>query len=199
MTNILQKISEDLLEHKKHRIDINNEIDLTTFSSNISLFKYQQESLKNVIAILDLYFKDKITLKNYYLHKGFDETKYKKEKLELDRLLNRASFWMATGSGKSIVMIKLIEILYQMVSKDYIDKNDILILAPTDKIINQIKIHIDEFNKYSNFRLELNSLKDYEKIKNEKTLFTTDSIDIFYYRSDLIDNESNISKKTVGK
>lgn len=199
MTNILQKIAEDLLEHKEHRIDINNEIDLTTFSSNISLFKYQQESLKNVIAILDLYFKDKITLKNYYLHKGFDETKYKKEKLELDRLLNRASFWMATGSGKSIVMIKLIEILYQMVSKKYIDKNDILILAPTDKILNQIKNHIDEFNKYSNFRLELNSLKDYEKMKNEKTLFTTDSIDIFYYRSDLIDNESNISKKTDGK
>ncbi|MDQ7062187.1 MAG: hypothetical protein Q9M43_14130 [Sulfurimonas sp.] len=33
----------------------------------------------------------------------------------------------------------------------------------------------------------------------KKNLFTTDSINIFYYRSDLIDNESNVSKKTEGK
>ncbi len=124
MTNILQKIANDLLEHKNHRIDINNEIDLKTFSSNISLFKYQQEALKNVMLILDLYFKDKITLKNYYIQKGF-ETEYKKENLDINKLLNRASFWMATGSGKSIVMVKLIQILYQMVSKNYIDKNEL--------------------------------------------------------------------------
>nr|MBL0686533.1 hypothetical protein [Sulfurospirillum sp.] len=61
------------------------------------------------------------------------------------------------------------------------------------------KEHIVEFNKHSNFTLELNSLKNYEKIKNDNNLFTTDSVNIFYYRSDLIDNESNVSKKTDGK
>ncbi len=198
MTNILQKIAQDLLEHKNHRIDINNEIDLKTFSSNISLFKYQQEALKNVVVILDLYFKDKITLKNYYIQKGFEQ-EYKKEKLNIDKLLNRASFWMATGSGKSIVMIKLMQVLYQMVDKNYIDKNDILILAPTNKILHQIKQHIVQFNKHSNFSLELHSLKEYEKIKNDKNLFTRDNINIFYYRSDLIDNQSNVSKTNEGK
>ncbi|MEA2099718.1 MAG: DEAD/DEAH box helicase family protein [Campylobacterota bacterium] len=199
MTNILQKIANDLLENKDLRVDINNEVDLDKFSFNISLFTYQQEALKNIIAILDLYYSDKTKLKNYYELKGFDEAKFKKENLTIKKMLNRASFWMATGSGKSIVMIKLIEVLYQLLSKNYIDKNDILILAPTDKILKQVKEHIKEFNKHSNFTLELNSLKDYEKIKNEKNLFTTDSINIFYYRSDLIDNESNVSKKTEGK
>jgi len=199
VTNILQKIANDLLENKDLRVDINNEVDLDKFSSNISLFTYQQEALKNIIAILDLYYFDKTKLKNYYELKGFDESKFKKENLTIKKILNRASFWMATGSGKSIVMIKLIEVLYQLSSKNYIDKNDILILAPTDKILKQVKEHITEFNKYSNFTLELNSLKDYEKIKNEKNLFTSDSINIFYYRSDLIDNESNVSKKAEGK
>lgn len=199
MTNILQKIAQDLLEDKALRVDINNEVDLDKFSSNISLFTYQQEALKNIIAILDLYYNDKKELKNHYKQKGFNESNYAKENLTISKILNRASFWMATGSGKSIVMIKLIEVLYQLSSKNYIDKNDILILAPTDKILKQVKKHISEFNKHSNFTLELNSLKDYEKIKNEKNLFTTDSINIFYYRSDLIDNESNVSKKTEGK
>ena len=199
MTNILQKIAQDLLENKDLRVDVNNEVDLNKFSSNISLFTYQQEALKNVIAILDLYYNDKIKLKNYYELKGFDESKFKKENLTIKKILNRASFWMATGSGKSIVMIKLIEILYQLSTQNYIDKNDILILAPTDKILKQVKEHITEFNKYSNFTLELNSLKDYEKIKNERNLFSTDNINIFYYRSDLIDNEAHVSKKTEGK
>jgi len=199
MTNILQKIAQDLLENRDLRVDVNNEIDLDKFSSNISLFTYQQEALKNIIAILDLYYSDKTKLKNYYELKGFDEAKFEKENLTIKKILNRASFWMATGSGKSIVMIKLIEVLYQLSSKNYIDKNDILILAPTDKILKQVKVNITEFNKHSNLTLELNSLKDYEKIKNEKNLFTTDSINIFYYRSDLIDNESNVSKKIEGK
>jgi len=199
MTNILQKIAQNLLENRDLRVDINNEVDLNKFSSNITLFTYQQEALKNIIAILDLYYTDKTKLKNYYELKGFDEAKFKKENLTIKKILNRASFWMATGSGKSIVMIKLIEILYQLSLKNYIDKNDILILAPTDKILKQVKEHVTEFNKHSNFTLELNSLKDYEKIKNDKNLFTTDSINIFYYRSDLIDNESNVSKKTEGK
>ena len=199
MTNILQKITQDLLENRDLRVDINSEFDLDRFSSNISLFPYQQEALKNIIAILDLYYSDKVKLKYYYELKGFDEVRFQRENLTIKKILNRASFWMATGSGKSIVMIKLIEVLYQLASKSYIDKNDILILAPTDKILQQAKVHIAEFNKYSNFTLELNSLKDYEKIKNERNLFSTDSINIFYYRSDLIDNESNVSKKLAGK
>ncbi len=100
MTSILQKIAQDLLESRDLRVDINSEVDLDKFSSNISLFTYRQEALKNIIAILDLYYSNKIKLKNYYELKGFNENKFTK-------------------------------------------------------------------NKHSSFTLELNSLKDYEKIKNE--------------------------------
>jgi superfamily II DNA or RNA helicase len=49
---------------------------------------------------------------------------------------------MATGSGKSIVMIKLIEMLKKMSEKGVIPANDILILAPTDKILEQSKVKV---------------------------------------------------------
>ncbi|MDQ7062186.1 MAG: hypothetical protein Q9M43_14120 [Sulfurimonas sp.] len=83
--NILQKIAQDLLETNDLRVDINNEVDLDKFSSNISLFTYQQEALKNIIAILDLYYSDKTKLKNYYELKGFDEAKFKKENLTVKK------------------------------------------------------------------------------------------------------------------
>ncbi len=198
MVNILQKIATDLIEEKQNKIDIYNEIDLCNFSSNISLFPYQQQALQNIIVILELYYNDKLKLKNYYLQKGFDESKYEKDNITISKILNRASFWMATGSGKSIVMIKLIEILYALSKKKYVDENDILILAPTDKILVQVKKHIEEFNRYSNFKIDLYSLKDYEKVKNEN-LFSFEGMKVFYYRSDLIDNESNVSKNSDGK
>lgn len=66
---------------------------------------------------------------------------------------------MATGSGKSIVMIKLIEVLYTLVRKNYIPQKDILILAPTDKILDQVLKHIHEFNRFSNTQIELQLLK----------------------------------------
>ena len=65
MINILQKIANDLIEEKQNKIDIHNEIDLCNFSSNISLFPYQQQALQNIIVILELYYNDKLKLKNY--------------------------------------------------------------------------------------------------------------------------------------
>ena len=37
---------------------------------------------------------------------------------------------MATGSGKSLVLIKMIEYLYYLQSKDLIPKKDIMLLLP---------------------------------------------------------------------
>jgi len=199
MTNILQLIAQNLVENKETDIDIDNEFDLKSFSKDISLFDYQQEALKYIIAVLELYFRDKESLKYYYELKGFSESEYKKEKLTIDKLLNRASFWMATGSGKSIVMIKLIEILKQMSQKGYIPANDILILAPTDKILEQLKAHINVFNSFSNVKIDLVSLKEYENIKIQGKLFTGEHIQVFYYRSDLFTDVEGVAKKKDGK
>jgi len=199
MTNLLQLISQNIIENKETLIDIDNELDLEKFSKTISLFDYQQEALKNTIAVLELYFRDKEKLANYYKLKGFDENLYKKEKLTVDKLLNRASFWMATGSGKSIVMIKLIEILQKMSQKEYIPSNDILILAPTEKILEQLQAQVAEFNSYSTTKIELISLKDYERVKRYKNLFTQNHMQIFYYRSDLFSDAEGVAKKKDGK
>ena len=32
-------------------------------------------------------------------------------KISYDQFINRACFWMATGSGKTLVLVKLIEVL----------------------------------------------------------------------------------------
>jgi len=199
MTNILQLIAQNIIENKEHNIDIESEFDLSKFSKTISLFDYQQEALKNIIGILELYFKDKERLADYYKLKGFSESEYKKEKLTVGKLLNRASFWMATGSGKSIVMIKLIEILKKMSDRNYIPANDILILAPTDKILEQLEAQVAEFNTFSTTKIELVSLKDYEKVKRQGDIFTQDYIQVFYYRSDLFSDADGIGKKKDGK
>ncbi len=195
MTNILQLIAKDLVENS----NIESEFDLESFSKDISLFDYQQEALKYIVAVLRLYFKNKEQLKEYYALKGFSEDDFKKEKISIDALLNRASFWMATGSGKSIVMIKLISILYQMALKGYIPKNDILILAPTDKILEQLKEQIELFNRYSNIKIDLVSLKEYESVKKQGNLFTQEYIRVFYYRSDLFTDNEGVAKKKDGK
>ena len=199
MTNILQLIAQNLLDNKTTKIDIDNEFDLETFSKDISLFDYQQEALKYGISVLELYFRDKQRLVEYYENKGFNESDFKKEKLTIDKLLNRASFWMATGSGKSIVMIKLIEILKQMSEKEYIPTNDILILAPTEKILEQLKAQVALFNTYSNTKIDLTSLKEYERVKRQGNLFTHNHMQVFYYRSDLFTDAEGVGKKKDGK
>jgi len=199
MTNILQLIAQNLIDNKSSNIDIDNEFDLETFSKDISLFDYQQEALKYGISVLELYFRDKQRLEEYYENKGFKANDFKKEKLTVNKLLNRASFWMATGSGKSIVMIKLIEILKLMSEKEYIPANDILILAPTEKILEQLKAQVALFNTYSNAKIDLISLKDYERVKRQGNLFTHNHMQVFYYRSDLFTDAEGVGKKKDGK
>jgi len=82
-------------------------------------------------------------LKEYY--PIIEENSY--EKIHFLNFVNRMSFWMATGSGKTIDLIKLIEILDKLITSKLIPENDILILTHRDDLIDQIKEHIDEYNK----------------------------------------------------
>ncbi|MCB9211838.1 MAG: DEAD/DEAH box helicase family protein, partial [Ignavibacteriales bacterium] len=63
--------------------------------------------------------------------------------------INRMSFWMATGSGKSIVLIKLIELLQDLMKNETIPQNEILFLTHRPDLIDQLKAHIIEFNQYT--------------------------------------------------
>lgn len=49
--------------------------------------------------------------------------------------INRMCFWMATGSGKTLVIIKLIQILKQLMERGEIPEHDILFLTHRDDLI----------------------------------------------------------------
>ncbi|MDI6839868.1 MAG: DEAD/DEAH box helicase family protein [bacterium] len=107
-------------------------------------------------------------------------------KIPYEHLINRMCFWMATGSGKSLVIIKLIQILAELIKRKEIPLYDILILTHRDDLIGQLKHHVDEFNYVNEPRIILKELKDYPEVKRQPTLF---GITVFYYRSDNLSDE----------
>lgn len=103
---------------------------------------------------------------------------------------NRIGFWMATGSGKSLVIVKLIEILHELKKRGSIPDEDILFLTYREDLIDQIKAHIDEFNSFSPLKIRYWDLKEYDSVKHN-LLFSKDDVNVFIYRSDLISDTSS--------
>ncbi len=126
-----------------------------------------------------------------YLLEYSEEYSVSGDKISFASFINRMSFWMATGSGKTLVIVKLIHLLGELIRKGEIPKNDILFLAHREDLLQQFKEHIAEFNR-DNFetKILLKSLKEYESVKHENALpYSKKEITIFYYRSDLISDE----------
>lgn len=223
--NIAEELSYEALPSEWTRID------LSTFSSDISLFDYQQEAIENATKLLYYYFcslqkfqKGEDELTNIERKKKFfDEIRKfkrelldsmgitnKKNKLLFNKLkeyypiikqnsyekipflhfVNRMSFWMATGSGKTVVLIKLIALLDKLKQFKLIPNNDILILTYREDLIEQIKQHIKEFNKKATRKIKFWDLKEYDKVKRGAVLTFKENINIFIYRSALISDKT---------
>ena len=193
--------------------------DLGRFSSDKTLFDFQKQGLQNVLKALWLFYKEKEGLKSpfflQYQNNGLSEDfdydlkkkadgktakfllEYEKDypvidnKISFAHFINRMSFWMATGSGKTLIIVKLIDLLGRLIQINEIPKNDILFLAHRDDLLEQFKNHVDEFNSFNyETKINLKSLKDYENVKRENALpFAKNEITVFYYRSDLISDE----------
>jgi len=214
LQSILQDINFDDLPPEWSTLDI------VSFSENKRLWNFQQEALKNAIKALYLYYKkDNANKEKFYerfRNNGLDEDVEKKldikitqTKKELELLyrqyyqvegdmvrfhnfINRSAFWMATGSGKTLVIVKLIEILKILMERGEIPVKDILVLTYRDDLINQLKKHVNEFNElYSKrgFKINLVELKEYDRIKRESLTTFLNEATVFYYRSDLISDE----------
>ncbi len=56
------------------------------------------------------------------------------------------NFWMSTASGKSLVIIKLIQILGILMDRGEIPKNNIMLLAPRNDLLKQLKDELEDFN-----------------------------------------------------
>lgn len=198
-------------------------LNLADFGIEIKLYDYQQEALKNLLNCLYYYYSDKERYYEKYQINGLNDALQSRLNINRDdvnfsflsnyypvvdnnciefkHIINRASFWMATGSGKTLVMIKLIELIHELSKRiPEIPQNDILILAPKDNILNQIKEHIEIFNKFGNLYINFKDLREWENVKHQQiNLFEENSITVFYYRADNItdqDKEKQIDYKT---
>jgi superfamily II DNA or RNA helicase len=104
--------------------------------------------------------------------------------------INRMCFWMATGSGKTLVLIKLIEILDQLIELGEIPPYDILVLTYRDDLIEQLKAEVQAFNAgHADLSIRLHSLKNYEQVKRGPRPMPTE-LPVFYYRSDNLSDEA---------
>jgi len=70
-------------------------------------------------------------LESYYSPEG-DVIPYR-------HLINRMGFWMATGSGKSLVLVKLLELLWRLMEQGEIPRHDLLLLTARDDLLAQMK------------------------------------------------------------
>ncbi len=125
-------------------------------------------------------------LKQYYPVIGENS----QERIHFLHFVNRMSFWMATGSGKTVILIKLIELLDSLKKAQLVPNNDILILTHRDDLIEQIKRHAEEFNKKASKKIMLWELNKYDEVKKSNSLLFPDAIHVFIYRSDLISEET---------
>ncbi len=124
----------------------------------------------------------------------------KVELIEPHNFANRMSFWMATGSGKTLVLIKLIEILDSLLSAGVIPTNNlknepqcnnILVLSHREDLLRQLEQHVREFNEGRSRPIRLWNLKEYEEIQFlHSGISWNNAINVFVYRSDLISDET---------
>jgi len=208
----LQKIVEG---YKDSLPEIWLGVDFTTFSGQKSLFDYQQEALQNALKALYLFYGiDKGDKSKFYMrykrhgltddlsYSGEKALKYLRknnypiedEKVSFEHFINRMSFWMATGSGKTLVIVKLLELLGYLMQKELIPKKgkDILFLTYREDLIEQFKRHVDEFNsaRKSLYQINLITLKNYAESKQYSTSPYNQVLNVYYYRSDLISDKS---------
>ena len=167
--------------------------DIKRFSAEKSLFPFQQQSIENVLKTLWLWKRGNESTK--YLAECYEENQI--QDIE-EKNANRIGFWMATGSGKTLVIIKVIEMLSMLMKRGSIkEKKDILFLVYRDNLIDQFKKHVNEYNVHNPYkRINLFNLRDYENIKRENAItFSADEVNLFYYRSDLFLEEKSTAKK----
>jgi type III restriction enzyme len=185
-------------------------IDLSAFSSKKTLFDYQKNALENAIKGLYYFYSkcggnkeeffenvykgilpETLPIRNKKITDLLKEGGFvvNENKLPTYQIINRMGFWKATGSGKTLVIVKLIELLSGLMNLKLIPQKDILFLTHRDDLIGQFKGHVKEFNegRMPSKTIELYELKDYEDVKSG--LYNPIGIPVFYYRADLFDTE----------
>ncbi|WP_154497075.1 DEAD/DEAH box helicase family protein [Helicobacter pylori] len=210
-------VAQKLAEEELNTNEINEpleRLDFKSFDSNKELLDYQQQALINAFRMLVAYFRDfKENKKEFYAfyqeHYSFANCDFTNKKLNhllkayfkvenqrvsFENFINRLAFYMATGSGKTIVIIKLVELLSVAIRMGLIPKKNIMFFSANENLIKQFEKEIEKYNRGKDFSKQID-FKNLKSITHKdfhrapKGFF--EKITLFYYRADLMNDEES--------
>ncbi|NHB40149.1 DEAD/DEAH box helicase family protein [Helicobacter pylori] len=211
-------VAQKLAEEELNINEINDPLemlDFKSFDNNKELLDYQQQALINAFRMLVAYFRDfKENKKEFYAfyqkHYSFAHCDFAKKKLNpllkshfkvenhcvrFENFINRLAFYMATGSGKTIVIIKLVELLSVAIRMGLIPKKNIMFFSANEHLIKQFEKEIEKYNRGKDYFKQID-FKNLKSVKNKdfyhapKNSFI-EKIVLFYYRADLMNDEES--------
>ncbi|GAA9418650.1 DEAD/DEAH box helicase family protein [Helicobacter pylori] len=210
---VAQKLAEDELNTNEINEPLER-LDFKSFDSNKELLDYQQQALINAFRMLVAYFRDfKENKKEFYAfyqkhysfancdftHKKLNPLlkshfKVENQRVSFENFINRLAFYMATGSGKTIVIIKLVELLSVAIRMGLIPKKNIMFFSANENLIKQFEKEIEKYNRGKDFSKQID-FKNLKSITHKdfhrapKGFF--EKITLFYYRADLMNDEES--------
>ncbi|WRB96095.1 DEAD/DEAH box helicase family protein [Helicobacter pylori] len=211
---VAQKLAEDELNTNEIN-DPLEMLDFKSFDNNKELLDYQQQALINAFRMLAAYFRDfKENKKEFYAfyqkHYAFANCDFTHKKLNpllkshfkvenhcvsFENFINRLAFYMATGSGKTIVIIKLVELLSVAIRMGLIPKKNIMFFSANENLIKQFEKEIEKYNRGKDYFKQID-FKNLKSVTNKdfhhapKGSFI-EKITLFYYRADLMNDEES--------
>ncbi|HND47613.1 MAG TPA: DEAD/DEAH box helicase family protein [Anaerolineales bacterium] len=187
---------------------------LASFSRGKSLWDYQQSALQSGLKALHKYYKDfegsKPSFFQWYIDNQIeldaDLNLGKKRdnesllapyypiadnKIPYQHFINRMGFWMATGSGKTLVIVKMLEVLHALIQRKEIPAHDVMVLTHREDLLQQLRDHVNEYNKTNTSPyIHLKELREYPEYKRgTPSMFGGQDMTVFYYRSDNLSDE----------
>ncbi len=208
-------VAQKLAEEELNANEINDPLemlDFKSFDNNKELLDYQQQALINAFRMLVAYFRDfKEDKKEFYAfyqkHYSFANCDFAKKKLNhllkshfkvenhcvrFENFINRLAFYMATGSGKTIVIIKLVELLSVAMGMGLIPKKNIMFFSANEHLIKQFEKEIEKYNRNKDYSKQID-FKNLKNIKNKDFYRFKEmkEIPLFYYRADLMSDEES--------
>ncbi|GAA7816227.1 DEAD/DEAH box helicase family protein [Helicobacter pylori] len=210
---VAQKLAEDELNTNEINEPLER-LDFKSFDNNKELLDYQQQALINAFRMLVAYFRDfKESKKEFYAfyqeRYSFANCDFTNKKLNpllkshfkvenkcvsFENFINRLAFYMATGSGKTIVIIKLVELLSVAIRMGLIPKKNIMFFSTNENLIKQFEKEIEKYNRGKDFSKQID-FKNLKSITHKdfhrapKGFF--EKIALFYYRADLMSDEES--------
>ncbi len=211
---VAQKLAEEELDTNEINEPLER-LDFKSFDSNKELLDYQQQALINAFRMLVAYFRDfKENKKEFYAfyqkHYSFANCDFAKKKLNpllkshfkvenhcvsFENFINRLAFYMATGSGKTIVIIKLVELLSVAIRMGLIPKKNIMFFSANENLIKQFEKEIEKYNRGKDYFKQID-FKSLKSVTNKDFYHAPkgsfiEKITLFYYRADLMNDEES--------